>query len=181
MKLVRNLFAPFVTMVLVLAASLAHASEAELILPDLRSQQFLGVDGWTLLFGLGVVICAVGLGFGLVQYQQLKNLPVHRAMREISELIYATCRTYLETQGRFILILEAFIGTIMVVYFKFLTVDAEGHPFSWLKVGVIILFSLIGIAGSYGVAWFGIRVNTFANSRAAFASLRGKPFPTYEI
>src|SRR6185369_9264182 len=181
MKLVRNLFTPFVTVVLVLAASFVHASEAELVLPDLRSQHFLGVDGWTLLFGLGVVICAAGLGFGLVQYQQLKNLPVHRAMREISELIYATCRTYLETQGRFILILETFIGAIMIVYFKFLIVDAEGHHFSWLKVGVIILFSLIGIAGSYGVAWFGIRVNTFANSRAAFASLRGKPFPTYDI
>src|SRR3954471_10760720 len=101
MKFVRNLFAPFLGMALVLVAWLSQASEAELVLPNLASQRFLGVDGWTLLFGLGVVICALGLGFGLVQYQQLKNLPVHRAMREISELIYATCRTYLETQGRF--------------------------------------------------------------------------------
>jgi K(+)-stimulated pyrophosphate-energized sodium pump len=181
MKFVRSLVTSTTIVALVLLAALAHASEAELVLPDLASQRFLGVDGWTLLFGLGVVICTLGLGFGLVQYRQLRDLPVHRAMREISELIYATCRTYLETQGRFILILEGFIGAIMIVYFKFLIVDAEGHHFSWLKVGVIILFSLIGIAGSYGVAWFGIRVNTFANSRAAFASLRGKPFPTYEI
>jgi K(+)-stimulated pyrophosphate-energized sodium pump len=165
----------------VVVPALAYGSEADLVLPDLASQRFLGVDGWTLLFVLGAVICTLGMGFGLVQYVQLKNLPVHRAMREISELIYATCSTYLITQGKFILILEGFIGAIMVVYFKFLIVDAEGHHFSWLKVGVIILFSLIGIGGSYGVAWFGIRVNTFANSRAAFASLRGKPFPTYEI
>ncbi len=181
MRTIRKLVTSVVAVALVLVAQLARASEAELVLPDLHSVRFLGTDGWTLLFGLGVVICGLGLCFGLVQYVQLKNLPVHRAMREISELIYATCRTYLETQGRFIIILEAFIGTIMVVYFKFLVLDAEGHHFSWLKVAVIILFSLIGIGGSYGVAWFGIRVNTFANSRAAFASLRGKPFPTYEI
>jgi K(+)-stimulated pyrophosphate-energized sodium pump len=181
MKLIRNGVTATAAAALVLVASLVHASEAELVLPNLASERFLGVDGWTLLFSLGVVICGLGLGFGLVQYQQLKNLPVHRVMREISELIYATCRTYLETQGRFILILEGFIGAIMVVYFKFLIVDAEGHHFSWIKVLVIMLFSLVGIAGSYGVAWFGIRVNTFANSRAAFASLRGKPFPTYEI
>src|SRR5882724_10345560 len=167
------------TVAFLMCASDTGASEADLILPNLASQRFIGFDGWTLLFALGVVICTGGLGFGLIQYVQLRNLPVHRAMREISELIYATCQTYLLTQGRFILILEAFIGTIMVVYFKFLIVDAAGHHFSWLKVGVIILFSLIGIAGSYGVAWFGIRVNTFANSRAAFASLRGKPFPIY--
>jgi len=181
MKSIRKVVTATAAAALVLVASLVQASEAELVLPNLASERFLGVDGWTLLFGLGVVICGLGLVFGLVQYQQLKNLPVHRVMREISELIYATCRTYLETQGRFILILEGFIGAIMVVYFKFLIVDAEGHHFSWIKVLVIMLFSLVGIAGSYGVAWFGIRVNTFANSRAAFASLRGKPFPTYEI
>ena len=181
MKSIRKVVTATAAAALVLVASLVQASEAELVLPNLASEHFLGVDGWTLLFGLGVVICGLGLVFGLVQYQQLKNLPVHRVMREISELIYATCRTYLETQGRFILILEGFIGAIMVVYFKFLIVDAEGHHFSWIKVLVIMLFSLVGIAGSYGVAWFGIRVNTFANSRAAFASLRGKPFPTYEI
>jgi K(+)-stimulated pyrophosphate-energized sodium pump len=111
----------------------------------------------------------------LVFYMQLRNLPVHRAMLEISELIYETCKTYLLTQGKFILLLEAFIGAIIVIYFGVL------EHFSPARVALILLWSLIGIAGSYCVAWFGIRVNTFANSRSAFASLRGKPFPTYAI
>ena len=123
----------------------------------------------------GLVICGLGLLFGLLTFTQLKNLPVHPSMREVSELIYETCQTYLITQGKFILILELFIGVIMVFYFGVLS------GFSFMKVAIILLFSLIGIAGSYGVAWFGIRVNTFANSRAAFASLRGKPFPIYAI
>jgi len=110
-----------------------------------------------------------------VIYKQLERLPVHRSMREISELIYETCKTYLQTQGRFILLLWAFIATIIVVYFGWL------RHFSFSQVGLIIFFSLVGIAGSYGVAWFGIRINTFANSRSAFAALRGKPFPTYAI
>jgi K(+)-stimulated pyrophosphate-energized sodium pump len=156
-------------------AGLARASEAELILPDLASESFLGVDGWTLLLVMGAVICAFGLVFSFMQFNSLKNLPVHRAMREISELIYETCKTYLITQGKFILLLEVFIGAIMVVYFGFLM------HFEAVKVVVILLASLVGIAGSYGVAWFGIRVNTFANSRTAFASLRGRPFPTYAI
>ena len=149
-------------------------SEADLILPDLASVSFLGMSGRSLLMG-GLVVCILGLLFGLVMYLQLKNLPVHRSMREISELIYETCKTYLITQGKFILILELFIGTIMFIYFRFL------RDFPLDRVMIILLFSLIGIAGSYGVAWFGIRINTFANSRAAFASLRGKPFPTYAI
>jgi K(+)-stimulated pyrophosphate-energized sodium pump len=124
---------------------------------------------------MGVVVCAFGLVFSFLQYNSLKNLPVHRAMRDISELIYETCKTYLITQGKFILLLELFIGAIMVVYFGFLM------HFAPVKVVVILLASLVGIGGSYGVAWFGIRVNTFANSRTAFASLRGKPFPTYAI
>ncbi len=157
------------------AAGVAGASEAELILPNLASERFLGFDGWTLLLVMGAVICAFGLVFSFMQYNSLKNLPVHRSMLEISELIYETCKTYLITQGRFILILELFIGAIMVVYFGFLMHFAIG------KVIVILLASLIGIGGSYGVAWFGIRVNTFANSRTAFASLEGKPFPTYAI
>ncbi|MFN8543069.1 MAG: sodium-translocating pyrophosphatase [Candidatus Binatia bacterium] len=164
-----------------LAPSLAAASEAEIVLPDLHSVTFLGTDGHTLLLVLGLVVCAIGLAFGIVQFSSVRNLPVHRAMREISELIYETCKTYLITQIRFILILELFIGTIMVVYFKFLAVDHEGHHLSWLKVVTILLFSLVGIAGSCAVAWFGIRVNTYANSRTAFAALRGKPFPTYQI
>src|SRR5436189_503997 len=149
-------------------------SEASLVLPDLGSVQFLGMPGNRLLIG-GLVVCVLGLLFGLVMYMQLKNLPVHRSMREISELIYATCKTYLVTQGKFILLLEVFIGAIMVVYFGFL------RHFPVNKVVTILIFSLIGIGGSYGVAWFGIRINTFANSRTAFASLEGKPFPVYAI
>ncbi len=152
----------------------AHASEAELKLPDLASVSFLGVAGSTLLL-FGLFVCLLGLLFGLVMYTQLKNMPVHKSMREISELIYETCKTYLQTQGKFILLLWAFIATIIVAYYGWL------RHFHLNQLALIIAFSLIGIAGSYGVAWFGIRINTFANSRSAFASLRGKPFPTYAI
>ncbi len=158
------------------AQASAHGAggEASLVLPDLGQVEFLGFDGRTLLMA-GLFVCLLGLVFGLVIYSQLKNLPVHRSMREISELIYETCKTYLITQGKFILLLELFIGTIMVVYFGALRHMAAA------KVITIVIFSLIGIAGSYGVAWFGIRVNTFANSRTAFAALKGKPFPCYSI
>src|SRR5712692_5244641 len=163
---------------------LQHAAggEANLVLPDLSQATFLGgINGRTLLMW-GLLVCGLGLLFGLVSYTQLKNLPVHRSMREISELIYETCKTYLLTQGRSLLILWVFIGAIVAVYFGTLaqTVTAGGvivRGFPTMKVLVILLFSLIGIAGSYGVAWFGIRVNTFANSRTAFASLTGKPYP----
>jgi len=151
--------------------------EANLILPDLSSvtfDSFGGINGHNLLLA-GIVVCILGLLFGLAMYMNLKKLPVHSAMREISELIYETCKTYLVTQGKFILILEIFIGTVIVLYFGVL-VGME--PF---RVAIILAFSLVGIAGSYGVAWFGIRVNTFANSRTAFASLEGKPFPLYAI
>jgi K(+)-stimulated pyrophosphate-energized sodium pump len=169
------------------AAAVQHAGgEANLILPDLGAVEFQGINGRTLLkAGLG--ICVLGLVFGLVIYNNLRNLPVHRSMLEISELIYETCKTYLLTQGRFILLLWVFIGVISAVYFGGLaaTVDPVTgqivHGFPPFKVAVILLFSLIGIAGSYGVAWFGIRVNTFANSRAAFAALEGRPFPIYAI
>ncbi len=152
-----------------------HAGgEANLVLPDLGTVEFHGINARTLLMS-GLVVCMGGLAFGLVIFTRLKNLPVHKSMRDISELIYETCKTYLITQGKFILLLELFIGAIMVIYFGVLQhMDA-------LKVAIILLFSLIGIAGSYGVAWFGIRVNTFANSRAAFAGLRGMPFPIYAI
>jgi K(+)-stimulated pyrophosphate-energized sodium pump len=149
--------------------------EANLILPDLSQVSFLGgIDGHTLLLA-GLLVCALGLAFGMVIYTQLKNLPVHASMREISELIYETCKTYLLQQGKFLLILELFIGVIIAFYFGVLL------QFSLVKVAIILLFSLVGIAGSYGVAWFGIRVNTFANSRTAFASLGGKPYPCYAI
>ena len=123
----------------------------------------------------GLAVCVFGLTFGLVIFNQLKNLPVHDSMREISELIYETCKTYLVTQGKFILMLEVLIGSIMIIYFGVL----EHNPAN--QVIIILLFSLVGIAGSYGVAWFGIRVNTFANSRTAFAALEGKPYPCYSI
>ncbi|HEU4879072.1 MAG TPA: sodium/proton-translocating pyrophosphatase, partial [Gemmatimonadaceae bacterium] len=148
--------------------------EANLVVPDLSTVSFLGMPGTTLL-KLGLLVCLAGLLFGLVIYSQLKKMPVHKSMLAISELIYETCKTYLITQGKFILILELFIGVIMVIYFGVL------QHMDPLKVAIILLFSLIGIAGSYGVAWFGIRVNTFANSRAAFAGLRGMPFPIYAI
>lgn len=164
------------------AAPTEHAGgEAALVVPDLGSVNFLtGIPGSTLLL-LGLVVSALGMIFGLVVSAQLKAAPVHRTMREISELIYETCKTYLVTQLKFIAILELFIGTIIVVYFKFFALDHTGNHFDWGKVGLIVLFSLVGIAGSCAVAWFGIRVNTFANSRTAFASLRGKPFPCYSI
>ena len=150
-------------------------TEANLILPDLGTVSFLGgITGRNLLL-FGLAVCVLGLLFGFVMYHKLKNMEVHRSMREISELIYETCQTYLQTQGKFILLLEVFIGIIMIFYFGVL------RHYGLTRTAVIIIFSLIGIAGSYGVAWFGIRVNTFANSRAAFASLRGKPFPTYDI
>jgi K(+)-stimulated pyrophosphate-energized sodium pump len=156
-------------------AAQPHAGgEANLVLPDLSQAEFQGVNGRSLLMS-GLLVCVLGLAFGMVIYTQLKNLPVHRSMLEVSELIYETCKTYLITQGKFLLILEAFIGVIMVFYFGVLQqMDA-------VKVTIILLFSLVGIGGSYGVAWFGIRVNTFANSRAAFAGLKGRPYPIYAI
>ncbi|MEO6224073.1 MAG: sodium/proton-translocating pyrophosphatase, partial [Vicinamibacterales bacterium] len=151
-----------------------QGGEAALVMPDLSQVSFLGVDGRTLLM-VGLLVCALGLLFGLVIYTQLKNMPVHASMLEVSELIYETCKTYLIQQGKLLLILELFIGTIIAFYYGFL------QHFSVLKVSIILFFSLVGIAGSFGVAWFGIRVNTFANSRTAFASLKGKPYPCYAI
>ncbi|HKF20232.1 MAG TPA: sodium-translocating pyrophosphatase [Candidatus Angelobacter sp.] len=148
--------------------------EASLKLPPLDVKFLNGITGYKLL-SIGLIFCGLGWLFGLVIYVQLKNLPVHRAMREISELIYETCKTYLTTQGKFILVLWAFIAVVIVLYFGVL--QALGAS----RVAIILAFSLVGIAGSYGVAWFGIRVNTFANSRTAFASLRGKPYPIYAI
>jgi len=156
----------------------AHGGEANLILPDLRSVSFLGISGWWLL-AVGLAVSLAGLIFGLSILAHLKTLPVHRAMREISELIYETCKTYLVTQAKFIAILWAFIAVIIVAYFGFLTNGGQGMGAG--RVIIILIFSLVGILGSSGVAWFGIRVNTYANSRSAFASLTGKPFPTYAI
>jgi K(+)-stimulated pyrophosphate-energized sodium pump len=153
-----------------------HAGgEAALELPDLGSVTFLGgVDGHTLLLG-GLVVCALGLLFGFQIYRQLRAAPVHPSMAEISLLIYETCKTYLLQQGRFLLLLELFVGAIMVFYFWGL------QHYDLTRVAIILAFSLVGIGGSYGVAWFGIRINTLANSRTAFASLKGAPFPLHEI
>src|SRR6476646_1085787 len=162
-----------------LAQGESAGGEANLKLPDLTSVSFLGgINGHKLLM-IGILFCIFGLGFGLVIYSRLKNLPVHRSMREISELIYETCKTYLVTQGRFLLMLWLFIAVIIFLYFGLLA-PVPGKPVA-LTLPVILGFSLVGIAGSYGVAWFGIRVNTFANSRTAFASLGGKPYPIYAI
>jgi K(+)-stimulated pyrophosphate-energized sodium pump len=156
------------------AAEEAVGGEANLKLPDLSQVSFLGIDGHKLLL-YGIIICIFGLLFGLTIFTRLKNMEVHRSMREISELIYETCKTYLLTQGKFLLLLEIFIAVVIVLYFGVLL------KMEFMRVAIIILFSLVGIAGSYGVAWFGIRVNTFANSRTAFAGLRGKPYPIYKI
>jgi K(+)-stimulated pyrophosphate-energized sodium pump len=148
--------------------------EANLIVPDLSTVEFFGINA-RLLLGIGLIVCLLGLVFGLYNYLRVKNLPVHKSMKDISELIYETCKTYLITQGKFLLILWGFIGAVIIIYFGILL------QFEIFRVIIILLFSLIGIAGSYGVAWFGIRINTLANSRSAFASLRGKPLPVNQI
>ncbi|MGB8260925.1 MAG: sodium-translocating pyrophosphatase [Terracidiphilus sp.] len=171
-----------VALAALLVPAFAHAQEhagggeANLMLPDLNSVNFLGMSGHNLL-SIGLLFCLAGLLFGMVIYVQLKNLPVHRSMREMSELIYETCKTYLFTQGKFILLLWVFIAVIISLYFGVLAPVGNVA----VTLPIILLFSLVGIAGSYGVAWFGIRVNTFANSRTAFAGLRGKPYPCYAI
>ncbi|MGD0955977.1 MAG: sodium-translocating pyrophosphatase [Candidatus Acidiferrales bacterium] len=157
------------------AKAAAEGGEANLKLPDLSGVNFLGVvDGHKLLLW-GLLFCVFGLAFGLTIYVRLKNLPVHRSMREMSELIYETCKTYLITQGKFLFLLWIFIAAIIVLYFGVL------RHYETIRVVMILFFSVVGILGSYGVAWFGIRVNTFANSRTAFAGLGGKPYPIYQI
>src|SRR4051794_11434786 len=164
------------------------AGEADLKLPSLNNPDITFLGGFTgstlLMIGLGV--SALGLIFGLMIFMRLRNMPVHSSMREVSELIYETCKTYLATQGKFLIILECFIAAIIILYFGFL---AENHlpdgtvvkGLEAYKVVIILAFSVVGIAGSFGVAAFGMRVNTFANSRTAFAALRGKAYPCYDI
>ncbi len=159
---------------LLLLAPMAGASEADLRMPDLSSVSFVGLSGHNLLL-FGLLICIAGAFFGLAQSGRIRRLPVHGSMLEISELIYETCKTYLVTQAKFLAVLWAFIAVIIVVYFGFLL------HYSLAKVLVIVFFSIVGILGTYCVAWFGIRINTYANSRTAFASLKGKPYPCMEI
>ncbi len=168
--------AALAVMTTLLLSSRAFASEADLKLPNLSdpSIQFLGMTGHDLL-SWGLLICVLGMVFGGIMFVNLKNLQVHKSMKDISELIYATCKTYVLNQMKFLGILWLFIGAIMIVYFGWL------KPVGPTNVLIIVLFSLVGIAGSVTVAWFGIRINTFANSRSAFAALKGKPFPTYAI
>ncbi len=156
-------------------SSNVHGGEANLVLPDLSQVTVIGgFSGQTLLI-IGLIVCLLGLGFGLATYVQLKKMPVHGSMLEVAELIYATCQAYLKKQGRFLLILWVFITAVIVIYYKVLV----GFP--WGKMLIVVAFSLLGMAGSYSVAWFGIRVNTFANARTAYASLRGKPLPIHKI
>jgi K(+)-stimulated pyrophosphate-energized sodium pump len=161
-----------------LSPTLAQAGEADLVLPAFTTTSYF-------LLVVGMAVCVAGIAWGFLIYKRLENLPVHSSMLEISELIFKTCSTYLRTQGKFIALLWVFIAAVMIYYFGFLAKhknpDGNEVAFSFLEVGLILFFSLVGIAGSYGVAWFGIRVNTFANSRAAFATLKGKPFPAYDI
>lgn len=149
--------------------------EANLELPDLSGVVVgLGLGGRALLL-IGLAVCLAGLGFGVFTFVRLRRAAVHESMLRVAELIYSTCKAYLLRQGRFLLVLWLFITAVIVVYYKALV------GFGWSRVGVVVLFSLLGMGGSYAVAWFGIRVNTFANARAAFASLRGKPYDVHEI
>jgi K(+)-stimulated pyrophosphate-energized sodium pump len=168
-----------VTLLLICFPSLAlaepHAGgEANLVLPDLGSVTVLGMPGSTLLM-FGLLVSLGGIGFGVFTLNQVKNLPTHKSMSDVSQIIWETCKTYLWQQGRFIMMLEVLVGAIILIYFGFL------QQMGALKVAVILAFSVIGILGSYGVAWFGIRINTYANSRTAFASLNGKPYGVYAI
>ncbi len=179
--------AALLTGLLMVSVSPLAASEADLKIPDLTSKTFFGsLDGRTLLI-IGLATCVLGLIFGLVEFIRVKKLPVHKVMLEVSELIYETCKTYMITQGRFLAILWIFIAAIMIYYFGFLaqggqdSAGAAVQGYGVAKVLTILAFSILGILGSYGVAWFGIRMNTFANSRTAFASLAGKPFSVYAI
>jgi K(+)-stimulated pyrophosphate-energized sodium pump len=147
--------------------------EVNLLLPDLNQGDFLGYTGHQILLS-GLVVCVLGLLFGLWSYAAVKKLPVHQAMADVSSIIYETCKAYMVQQGKFLLGLWVFVSAVIVVYFL---LTGLGLP----KIAIILLFSLIGMAGSYGVAWFGIRINTLANSRTAFASLRGKGWPVSEI
>src|SRR5689334_17753762 len=170
-------FWPAVLFITLLASTGAYASESDIVIPDLTTVHFGGlggIGGVTLMY-LGIVICLIGAAFGLVQYKQTKALPVHESMAKVSNTIWETCKTYLFTQGKFLAILWMLIAACMVYYFGFLQHNSAGH------VIVILLASILGILGSYGVAWFGIRINTVSNSRAAFSALKGNPLATLGI
>ncbi|MBN2505778.1 MAG: sodium-translocating pyrophosphatase [Verrucomicrobia bacterium] len=177
------------TGVLLLVAGSVGASEADIKIPDLTQVKFDGlggISGVNLMY-LGILFCFVGAAFGLVQYKQTKALAVHESMSKVSHMIWETCKTYLFTQGKFLAILWMLIAACMIYYFGVLTdhKDPSGAPMAMshvaFNVGVILLASILGIMGSYGVAWFGIRINTISNSRAAFSALKGNPLATLGI
>ena len=175
--LLRVLFTMLISWLLAapLMAQEQATGEANLKLPDLGTVTFLGGIKGSHLLMVGLAVSALGLVFGLIIYNRLKNMAVHSSMRDVSELIYETCKTYLATQGKFLMLLECFIAVIIVFYFGYLV----GEPI--FNVFIILLFSVVGITGSFLVAAFGMRVNTFANSRTAFAALKGKAYPCYDI
>src|SRR5512140_1876031 len=155
----------------------AMASEMDLVIPELTTSYNLfgmTVSGTGLLMA-GIIVCLLGMAFGLFMFNQVRRMPAHKSMLDVSNIIYETCKTYLLQQGRLLMVLEIFIAACIIYYFGFL--QGKGSA----TVALILLWSVVGILGSYSVAWFGIRMNTFANSRTAFASLRGKPLPVYEI
>ncbi|MBI4345763.1 MAG: sodium/proton-translocating pyrophosphatase, partial [Elusimicrobia bacterium] len=177
MKANKSLWRALTTAAAMLIPLAARASELELHLPDLSVPftLFGGQVAGSTLLGWGLVIAALGMVFGVVEAAKIKNLPTHKAMLEVSELIYETCQAYLVQQGKMLLILETLIGACIVVYFGGLLHQTAGMVF------MIFSFSVLGIAGSYGVAWFGMRINNYANSRTAFASLEAKPYPVMDI
>ena len=161
----------------VLAPAAAHASELDLQIPAIDTSYSLfgmPISGLTLLY-IGLAVCLLGMGFGMAMFNKVKRMPVHSSMAGVSNIIYETCKTYLLQQGRLLILLEVFIGACLIYYFGVLSHLSAG------RVALILMWSVVGILGSYSVAWFGIRMNTYANSRTAFASLRGKPLPVYEI
>ncbi|MFY9150049.1 MAG: sodium-translocating pyrophosphatase [Smithellaceae bacterium] len=163
-------------LMVLLAAGAALAGEADIVLPDLSQVGFLNgtLSGITIL-NAGLIICVIGMIFGIIQYVQTKNLPAHQSMLDVSQTIWETCKTYLLQQGKFLIALWILIAICIIYYFGALSGMAAGGIF------VILVCSILGILGSYVVAWFGIRINTVANSRAAFSSFSGNPISMLSI
>ena len=155
-------------LLVIIAPVMTFASEANLKIPELNAEQ-----NTLLLYGIGV--CILGMLFGIYQFIAVKKLPAHKSMLEVSQVIFETCKTYLLQQGKFLLILFVFIGACIAFYYGVLQHESVGG------VILILMWAVIGILGSYGVAWFGIRMNTLANSRMAFASLERKPLKLLTI
>ncbi len=166
----------------------AYAGEADIKIPDLSTVQFnvfgIQISGLMLMY-CGIFVCLIGAAFGLVQYIQTKNLPVHDSMRNVSNIIWETCKTYLFQQGKFLVVLWVLIAACIIYYFVGLPwndpKNTVSHGDLIQNVIVILICSVFGIMGSYGVAWFGIRINTQANSRTSFSALKGNPLATLGI